>query len=64
MTDGRGGDAEFFQVIEPANPGAVEADAGVVENRRDGMQLHRELSGIDTTMADAHPTFGRANPSH
>ena len=50
MTDGRGGDAEFLQVIEPANPGAVAADSGVVENRGGGMELRREIGGIDATM--------------
>ena len=50
MTDGRGGDAEFVQVIEPGNPGAVAADAGVVEDRRGGMELCREIGGIDAAM--------------
>jgi hypothetical protein len=50
VADGRGGDAEFIQVIEPANPGPVTPDAGVVENRRDGMQLRRAIGCIDTAM--------------
>ena len=47
VTDGRGGDAEVLQVIEPADPGAVAADAGVVEDRRGGMEFGREVGGID-----------------
>jgi hypothetical protein len=50
MPDGRGGDAQFFQVIEPTNPGAVAADAGVVEDRRGGMELRREIGGIDAAV--------------
>src|ERR1035438_4107556 len=50
VADGRGGDAAFVQGIEPANPGSVTPDAGVVENRRDGMQLRREIRGINSTM--------------
>ena len=47
MTDGRGGDAEVFQVIEPADPGAVAANPGVVEDRRGSVELDREVGGID-----------------
>ena len=50
MTDGRGGDAEFLQVVEAGNSGAVAADAGVVEDRRDGLELRREVGGIDPAM--------------
>ena len=41
VTDGRSGDAKVLQVIEAGNPGAVAADAGVVEDRRGGMELCR-----------------------
>src|ERR1700676_971462 len=50
MADGRGGDAEFVQVVEPANPGTIAADSGIVENRRGGTQLRREIGGIDAAM--------------
>ncbi len=50
MTDCRRGDAEVFQVIEPADPRAVAADAGVVEDRRGGMEFRREIGGIDPAM--------------
>ncbi len=50
MTNGRGGDAEFLQVIEAGYPGAVAADAGVVENRRGGFELRREIGGINPAM--------------
>ena len=60
VTDGRGGDTELVQVIEPPYPGAVTPNAGIVENRRGGMEFRRAIGGIDTAMrgVDDHRTGG------
>ena len=50
MTDCRGGDAEFLQVIETGDAGPVAADTGIVEDRRGSMELRREVGGIDPAM--------------
>jgi len=45
-----GSNAEFLRIIEPTNPARGAADAGVVENRCGGIEIHREIGGIDTAM--------------
>ena len=47
MADGRGSDAKFLQVIEATNPGAVAANASIVEDRCGDLEFHREIGSID-----------------
>ena len=46
----RRGDAEFLQIIETADPGAVAPDPGIVEDRGSGVKLGREIGGVDPAM--------------
>ena len=39
VADGGGGNAEPFEIIEPADPGLVAPDPGIVEDRRGDPQL-------------------------
>src|SRR5262245_63802459 len=60
MADGGGGDAQFLQVIEAADPGTIAADSGVIEDHRGSMQLRGEIGGIDAAVrgVDHHRTGG------
>src|SRR4051794_1954001 len=50
MADRRGRRAEFLQIVEAPDPGAVTANPGVVEDRRDGAELGREIGCVDAAM--------------
>ena len=50
VADRRGGNAEIPQVVEPADPGVVAPDPGIVEDRRGDAELGREIGGIDAAM--------------
>jgi len=50
VADGRGGGAEVLQVVQAGNPGAVAADAGIVEDHSGSMEFCREVGGIHSAM--------------
>src|SRR6185437_14170193 len=50
VTDGRSGDAKVLQVIKTGDPGAVAADAGVVEDRCGSMKLGRKIGSVNAAM--------------
>ena len=50
VPDRRGRDTEFLQVVEPADPGLIAPDPGIVEDRRRGPELRREIGGVDPAM--------------
>src|SRR5437016_10173968 len=47
MADRRGRDAELLQIVETSDPGALAPDPGIVEDRRGGAELGREIGGIN-----------------
>ncbi len=50
VPDRGGRNAEPGEIIEPADPGMVAPDPGVVEDRRRDTQLCRDIGGIDAAM--------------
>src|SRR6202035_4325368 len=66
VADCRGWHAEFLQIVETGNPGPVTADSGIVEDRRRGAELRREVRGIDAAVRgiddDRAPRLRLGNP--